>query len=234
MMVSTTRYFVCHAVRARLNPLHVGILCGLLASCAATPPPLGAPVVDRTLPTTTAPAAPVAALPPPPPTVEVQPLQRPATLEPQPTVITPPAPRPPARPSTRPPTQATPPRPAPETPSPPETPPRQGNQAVATLLNEAASHVSANNWEKAEASLERALRIEPRNASIWHDLAQIRLQKRDFAAAESTAMKSNSLAGNDRFIKARNWRLIAVARRAQGNAAGADAAEAQAITLERP
>jgi hypothetical protein len=39
--------------------------------------------------------------------------------------------------------------------------------------------------------------------------------------------------GNDRVLQARNWRLIAVARRAMGDMAGADAAEAQAVVSER-
>jgi cytochrome c-type biogenesis protein CcmH/NrfG len=81
--------------------------------------------------------------------------------------------------------------------------------------------------------LERALRIEPRNAGIWHDLGQIRLHQRKFNQAESMAEKSNGLAGGNGALKARNWRLIANARRFAGDNAGADAADAQAVILER-
>jgi predicted Zn-dependent protease len=106
----------------------------------------------------------------------------------------------------------------------------QGNQAVAVLLDSASNYVSAGELDKAAAALERALRIEPKNAGIWHDLAQIRLHQRQYQEAESMATKSNSLT-NDRSLKARNWQLIAVARRAVGNDAGADEAEAQAYVL---
>ncbi|NJN48244.1 MAG: hypothetical protein HC808_19160, partial [Candidatus Competibacteraceae bacterium] len=58
-------------------------------------------------------------------------------------------------------------------------------------------------------------------------------QQRQYQQAESLAAKSNSLSGGNNNIKARNWRLIAVSRRAAGNSSGADAAEAQATLLER-
>jgi Tfp pilus assembly protein PilF len=123
-------------------------------------------------------------------------------------------------------------------PTQPVTPPpaqinREGNPPVVALLDSAATHVNSGQWDKAAASLERALRIEPRNAGIWHDLAQVRLQQRQYQQAESLAAKSNSLSGGNKGVRARNWRLIAVARRAAGNSSGADAAEAQATMLER-
>ena len=106
-------------------------------------------------------------------------------------------------------------------------------QAVAALLSSASESVSAGQLDKAAASLERALRIEPRNAGIWHDLAQIRLHQRQYQQAESLATKSNSLASGNRSLQARNWTVIGAARRAAGDGAGADAAEAQATTLKR-
>jgi predicted Zn-dependent protease len=109
----------------------------------------------------------------------------------------------------------------------------QGSGPVVALLDNARSHVDNKDWDKAAASLERALRIEPRNATIWHDLAQIRLQQRDYQQAETLAQKSNSLAGSNRGVQARNWDLIAFSRRAQGNNSGADEAEAQATVLRR-
>jgi tetratricopeptide (TPR) repeat protein len=122
---------------------------------------------------------------------------------------------------------------APAADSPPAEISRQGNQPIVALLGSAANYVQSGELDKAGAALERALRIEPRNASIWHDLGQIRLHQRQYQQAESLASKSNSLAGNDTALRARNWRLIAVARRAMNDSAGADAAEAQAVTLER-
>ena len=84
---------------------------------------------------------------------------------------------------------------------------------------------------EAGAALERALRVEPRNAGIWHDLAQIRLHQGQYQQAESLAGKSNNLASGNRTLQSRNWKVIASARKASGNAAGAEEAEAQAAQL---
>ena len=59
----------------------------------------------------------------------------------------------------------------------------------------------------------------------------MRLKQGDYAQAESVAARSNSWAGGDNALRAENWRLIARAREARGDAAGAraalDAAERQ-------
>jgi predicted Zn-dependent protease len=124
-------------------------------------------------------------------------------------------------------------RPAPPADLPPAEITREGNQAVAALLDSADKYVKSNQLDKAGAALERALRIEPRNAGIWHDLAQIRLHQGQYQQAESLASKSNNLAGGNRMLQSRNWKLIASARKATGNRAGADEAEAQASQLSR-
>ncbi|MDG4595285.1 MAG: tetratricopeptide repeat protein [Candidatus Contendobacter sp.] len=95
------------------------------------------------------------------------------------------------------------------------------NQAVAALLDSAAKYVKSNQLDKAGAVLERALQIEPRNAGILHDLAQIRLHQGQYHQAESLAIKSNSLAGGNWSLQSRNWKVVASARKAAGNTAGA-------------
>jgi len=110
---------------------------------------------------------------------------------------------------------------------------RDGNQAVVALLESADKYVKSNQLDKAGAALERALRVEPRNAGIWHDLAQIRLHQGQYQQAESLASKSNNLAGGNRTLQARNWKLIGSARKALGNATGADEAEARASQFSR-
>ena len=105
--------------------------------------------------------------------------------------------------------------------------------SVAALLDSADKYVKSNQLDKAGAALERALRIEPRNAGIWHDLAQIRLHQGQYQQAESLASKSNNLAGGNRSLQSRNWKVIASARRATGNAAGAEEAEARATQFSR-
>lgn len=96
--------------------------------------------------------------------------------------------------------------------------------AVASLLESARSDTEAGQLASAAASLERAIRIEPRNPRLWHELARVRLKQADYAQAESVAARSNSWAGGDNALRAENWRLIARSREARGDAAGARAA----------
>lgn len=194
--------------------LSLTVVLLMLGGCMAPLTQPAAPVVDRSVY-----RQPIQPREPERPVVETVPLERPQPIiaEREPPVD----PRPTERPQT---TSPTPP------PQPVEPP---SGQAVAALLDSAAGHVGTGNMDQAAGALERALRIEPDNATIWHDLGQIRLHQREFTQAESMFDKSNSLASGDRALRARNWRMIAVARQAGGDAAGAEAAEAQATVLER-
>jgi predicted Zn-dependent protease len=98
------------------------------------------------------------------------------------------------------------------------------NLAIAGLLDGARADAASGRLANAAASLERALRIEPRNPRLWQELARVRLKQGEYAQAESTAARSNSWAGGDSSLRAENWRLIAQAREARGDAAGARAA----------
>jgi predicted Zn-dependent protease len=111
---------------------------------------------------------------------------------------------------------------------------RPSNPAVVALIGSAGEYVGAGELEKAAAAYERALRIDPHNPGIWHDLAVIRYRQQHYQQAESLAAKSNGFsAPGDDSLRAQNWRLIAQSRRALGDSVGADAAEAQAVVLER-
>lgn len=230
---------------------------------AATPPPSGYPSASRpAAPQPARPAAPPArqpsvaagayatippasgALPEPQPVVPraprtaPPPVSAPAPAETAVAMTTPPAaaaPAPaapaPAAPAPRPAQPASPSRPPADLP--PAEISREGNQAVAALLDSADKYVKSNQLDKAGAALERALRVEPRNAGIWHDLAQIRLHQGQYQQAESLASKSNNLASSNRALQSRNWKVIAAARKATGNARGAEEAEAQASQLSR-
>jgi tetratricopeptide (TPR) repeat protein len=120
---------------------------------------------------------------------------------------------------------------APETPSFEATDTRNASPAVATLLESAGRHADAGELDKAAAALERALRIDPRNASVWHDLGEVRYYQTEYQQAEALAKRSNSLAGGDSELRVNNWGLIERSRRARGDQAGADAASAQAKNL---
>jgi tetratricopeptide (TPR) repeat protein len=114
-----------------------------------------------------------------------------------------------------------------ETPSlPPSVPPSRSseNTAVVALLQKSQNQSSAGQWDAASASLERALRIEPRNPVLWQRLARVRLDQGDYPQAENLAAKSNSMAGSDHHLRAENWRIIGQARSKCGDKAGARAA----------
>jgi len=129
--------------------------------------------------------------------------------------------------------------PSSETPAPPAQaqqepePVKSQNNAVIALLDLARTDNQAGRREAAGASLERAIRIEPRNPWLWHELAQLRLSQGQYEQTISLARKSNSFAGPDRRVQALNWRAIGDARIAQGDSAGAEQALKQATDLEQ-
>lgn len=86
------------------------------------------------------------------------------------------------------------------------------NRATRTLLAQADQLEAKGELEASAAALERALRIEPRNGRLWHRLAAIRLLQGKFSLAANLAAKSNSLAGKDSELIARNNQLIREAR----------------------
>ena len=92
------------------------------------------------------------------------------------------------------------------------TPGARESVAVAGLMDSARSDAAAGRLAEAAATLERALRIEPRNPRLWQELARVRLQQGDFPQAESLAQRSNSWAGSDSALRAENARIIEQAR----------------------
>lgn len=107
-----------------------------------------------------------------------------------------------------------------------------GGEAVLALMRQAKEHVSAEEYQQAAAALERALRIEPKNAVIYSQLAGLMMVQGMPDEAENLARKSNSLAGKRLSLQARNWRTIAMALRARGEKEAAKAADRRARELE--
>ena len=125
------------------------------------------------------------------------------------------------------------PPPAPERTPEPHPPPvaapaPKENIAIAGLMESARADAAAGKLPNAAASLERALRIEPRNPRLWHELARVRFQQGQHAQAENVAVRSNSFAGDDKALRAENWKLIAETRNARGDKEGARQALEQA------
>lgn len=93
----------------------------------------------------------------------------------------------------------------------------QSTSAANVLLERGVADLHGGQPEQAAATLERALRIEPRNPAILHYLGQTRLQQGRYDQAEALATQSNTLAGSDRLMRERNARLIQAAREGGGN-----------------
>ena len=108
----------------------------------------------------------------------------------------------------------------------------QPKRAVAVLTKRAQDQRSSGDLDGATASLERALRISPDDAVLWHELARVRMAQQKHHLVVQMAAKSNALANpQDVSLRSANWRLIASARRAQGDASGARDAQRRADSL---
>jgi len=108
---------------------------------------------------------------------------------------------------------------------------RPVNPAVVALLNDANRALQSDRYDRAAASIERALAIEPRNAWLWHRLAIARLRQDDLGQAAALAAKSNSLATADRRLQSDNWGIIAEVHRRRGEVTAARSAEQKAAEL---
>ena len=137
------------------------------------------------------------------------------------------------------PTPSTPVQPTPITPEPAPLPsyPRSAEaisgQAVVGLMKQARQERDQNQNEQAAATLERAMRIEPRNYFVWSMLAQVYLDQQNYDQAIAVAGKSNSLARGNVYVELENWKTIAAARSAQGDSLGALQAQAKVEELQR-
>lgn len=100
--------------------------------------------------------------------------------------------------------------------------------AVGSLVMAANENSQSGNQDSAVASIERAIRIEPRNATLYYRLAVLRLKQSKPRLAEDIARKAALLAVNDNALKKHSWLLIANARELQKNVAGARKAKAEA------
>lgn len=115
----------------------------------------------------------------------------------------------------------------------PRTADEVSSAAVTALMRQARAALDSGKPDQAAATLERALRIEPRNYFVWSMLGQVYLAQSNYSQAASVADKSNALARGNVYVELENWRTIAAARRASGDAAGAEMAQARVADLER-
>ncbi len=103
--------------------------------------------------------------------------------------------------------------------------------AAMSLVREAESLLAQGNVPAAIARLERAQRIAPRSAEVYFKLSEAYVASNQLGTAEQFTLKGLSLAGSDTRMQRAGWLLLADIRRARGNVAGADQAEARAGAL---
>ena len=97
----------------------------------------------------------------------------------------------------------------------------QPSPVVKRLIASSQRQQRIRDWDGASDSIERALRIEPRNAYLWANLAEIKCQQGAWQECIQLAAKSNTLSGNAVQLRRSNWHLMANAHRALGNTAAA-------------
>jgi hypothetical protein len=100
--------------------------------------------------------------------------------------------------------------------------------AAAKLAGQAEQQRQSGDYAGAAASLERSLRIAPREAYLWNRLARVRLEQGQAVQAGNLASRANDLAGDKEDIKRDNWRIIAESKRRSGDLAAAGEAEQRA------
>lgn len=127
--------------------------------------------------------------------------------------VRPPAPPPPPAPSVQPVVIE-----APEEPPPPPPPAVEPPTAITrALVDEAREHVAAGSPSEAAASIEQAIRIEPRRGELWLQLAVLRLRDGQAAMAEQSARKALLFLTAGSAEEREAWLIIADAREAQGD-----------------
>ncbi|MDH5395838.1 MAG: tetratricopeptide repeat protein [Gammaproteobacteria bacterium] len=107
-------------------------------------------------------------------------------------------------------------------------------KAVLALLSKARQASNAGSLAAAESHLERALRIEPRNPTLWLYMAKLRLYAEKSKEAINLAKKALALSSSGReheSLRADCWRVIAYAYQKQGNLEQARIAEDKAKSI---
>ena len=110
-------------------------------------------------------------------------------------------------------------------------PGKADSPAVLALITEADRSSQSGDLESAVSTIERALRIDPRNPRLTYKLAVLRLKQSKPRLAEDLAKKAALLSANDRWLKRQSWLLISEARKQQQNYHGAKEARLKADNI---
>jgi len=105
-------------------------------------------------------------------------------------------------------------------------PPR--NAAAQSLLDAATQAAARGEWERAQAALERAVKVSPDDAALWRQLAYTQYRRGEFGQALEVAQRALRVDPAPS-AAAESWRLIAEIESARGNVSAAAAARAKSL-----
>jgi hypothetical protein len=98
----------------------------------------------------------------------------------------------------------------------PKVAPATLSPASKALVSQAQAQRKRGDLPGATVSLERALRIEPRNPLLWVEMGRLRMDQRNYPQAEAMGRKALSMAIGDSRTQSQAWQLVADALRARG------------------
>ena len=93
----------------------------------------------------------------------------------------------------------------------------QMSPAIARLIQQADEAIANNDWSNAISTLERALRINPKQAETWSRLSVANYGKQQYQQAIQMARRSNSHISNNNELKAYNWLMMSRAHEQLGD-----------------
>ena len=95
--------------------------------------------------------------------------------------------------------------------------PRHETKAgVAKLLASAETYTTKKKYSSAQATLERAQRIDPKEPKVYYELSLIHLKKKQYRQAEQMCRKGLSLSHGNRPLQKKLWFAMANALNGQG------------------
>lgn len=87
-------------------------------------------------------------------------------------------------------------------------PPVSQSEAVDSLYQEGRQKRLLGDLAAAQATFERALRIEPGNALLWFELAQVAYEQNNRQEAKELALRARSFVSNDASLKRKIEKLL--------------------------
>ncbi len=104
----------------------------------------------------------------------------------------------------------------------PSTTDTASNSAALLLLAQSDDLRTDGKHPQAIALVERAIRLEPRNGTLWVQLGRLNFEQGEFAQAEQYARRGIALAGTKPAAKRDGWLLLADISDARGDIEGAE------------